>query len=66
MLQLQINNRVALSFCNRQGIARRPGIPLNTGVLLVLTSRLFGFLFLLAAGGEVFKAKCGGTEERNH
>ncbi|MBF8006603.1 hypothetical protein IZT72_18520 [Pseudomonas brenneri] len=55
-----------MSGARKKGIARRPGIPLNTGVLLVLTSRLFGFLFLLAAGGEVFKAKCGGTEERNH
>jgi hypothetical protein len=32
----------------------------------MLTRRLFGFLFLLAAGREVFKAKRGGAEERNH
>lgn len=55
-----------MSGARKKGITRRPGIPLNTGVLLVLTTRLFGFLFLLAAGSEVFEAKRGSAEERNH
>lgn len=51
-----------------QPFAHQYGEPrhLNAGVLLRLTTRLFGFLFLLAAGSEVFEAKRGSAEERNH
>ncbi|WP_185021827.1 hypothetical protein [Pseudomonas poae] len=43
---------------------RKKGSPDAWGLLISVIS-LFGFLFLLVAGGKVFKAKRGGTEERN-